>query len=59
VERGKLGDVLILEAVADKFLEHQPTERQSRRYGRSGVDLPPQTLGRSMGAAIDLFSGTA
>ena len=59
VERGKLGDTLILEAVADKYIEHQPTERQSRRYGRSGVDLPPQTLGRSMGAGIDLFSSIA
>jgi len=56
VERGKLGDTLILEAVADKFLEHQPTERQSRRFSRAGVDLPPQTLGRSMAAGIDLFA---
>ncbi len=56
VERGKLGDTLILEAVADKFLEHQPTERQSRRFSREGVDIPPQTLGRSMAAGIDLFS---
>jgi transposase len=59
VERGKLGDTLLVEAVADKFLEHQPTERQSRRYGRSGVDVPPQTLGRSMGITIDLFSTIA
>src|SRR5271170_751980 len=56
VERGKLGDTLILDAVADKFLEHQPTERQSRRFSREGVDLPPQTLGRSMAAGVDLFS---
>ena len=27
VERGKLGDTLIVEATADKFLEHQPVER--------------------------------
>jgi transposase len=55
VERGKLGDTLIVEAVADKFVEHQPTERQSRRFQRSGVDLAPQTLGRSMAASIDLL----
>jgi transposase len=55
VERGKLGDTLIVEAVADKFLEHQPTERQSRRFVRAGVPLAPQTLGRSMGACIDLL----
>jgi transposase len=48
VERGKLGDTLIVEAVADKYVEHQPTERQSRRFQRSGVDVSPQTLGRSM-----------
>jgi transposase len=56
VERGKLGDTLIIEAVADKFIEHQPTERQSRHFARDGVDVPPQTLGRSMAAGIDLFS---
>jgi transposase len=56
VERGKLGDTLIIEAVADKFIEHQPTERQSRRFSREGVDLPPQTLGRSMAAGVDLFA---
>ncbi len=40
VDRGKLGDTLIVEAVADKYIEHQPTERQSRRFHRSGVDVP-------------------
>ena len=28
VERGKLADALIVEAVCDKYLEHQPVERQ-------------------------------
>ena len=59
VERGKLGDTLIVEAVADKYIEHQPTERQSRRFLRSGADIPPHTLGRSMTAAIDLLSPIA
>jgi len=59
VERGKLGDTLIVEAIADKYLEHQPTERQARRFFRAGVDLPPQTLGRSMGLGIDLLSPLA
>jgi transposase len=59
VERGKLGDTLIVEAVADKFVEHQPTERQSRRFAHSGVEIPPQTLGRSMAAAIDLCAPLA
>jgi transposase len=59
VERGKLGDTLIVEAIADKFVEHQPTERQSRRFQRSGVDIAPQTLGRSMAAGIDLLKPIA
>jgi transposase len=59
VERGKLGDTLILEALADKYIEHQPTERQARRFARAGADIAPQTLGRSMAAAIDLFSPIA
>ena len=28
VERGKLGDTLIVEAVCDKYIEHFPIERQ-------------------------------
>jgi transposase len=59
VERGKLGDTLIVEGVCDKYLEHQPTERQCRRFARAGVDLPPQTLGRSMAACIDLVEPIA
>ena len=59
VERGKLGDTLVIEAVADKYVEHAPTERQSRRFSRAGVDIPPHTLGRSMAVAIDLFSPIA
>jgi transposase len=56
VERGKLGDTLIVEATSDKFLEHQPIERQSRRFRRAGVDVAPQTLGRSVAAEIDLVA---
>jgi transposase len=59
VERGKLGDALIVEAVCDKFLEHLPIERQSARFARDGVDVAPQTLGRSVSAAIDLLAPVA
>jgi transposase len=59
VERGKLGDTLIVEATSDKFLEHQPIERQSRRFARAGVDVAPQTLGRSVAAEIDLVAPIA
>lgn len=55
VERGKLGDTLIVEATCDKFIEHQPIERQCVRFERDGVDIAPQTLGRSVGAHIDLL----
>jgi transposase len=53
VERGKLGMTLIVESLADKYLEHQPIERQCLRWSRAGVDVAPQTLGRSVAVAID------
>jgi transposase len=59
VERGKLADTLIIEAVCDKYLEHQPVERQCTRFARAGVDVAPQTLGRSVAAAIDLLAPVA
>lgn len=59
VERGKLGDTLIVEATSDKFLEHQPIERQSRRFARAGALVAPQTLGRSVAAEIDLVAPIA
>lgn len=59
VERGKLGDTLIVEALCDKYIEHQPVERQCTRFARMGVDVAPQTLGRSVGAAIDLLRPVA
>jgi transposase len=59
VERGKLGDTLIVEATCDKYIEHQPVERQSVRLSRAGVDVAPQTLGRSVSAHIDLLMPVA
>ena len=59
VERGKLADTLIVEAVCDKYIEHQPVERQCTRFARAGVDVAPQTLGRSVSAAIDLLAPVA
>jgi transposase len=56
---GGLGDTLIVEALGDKYIDHQPIERQSRRYNRAGADVAPQTLGRSVAAAIDLLSPIA
>jgi transposase len=59
VERGKLSDTLIVEALCDKYIEHQPIERQCMRFARAGVDIAPQTLGRSVAAAIDLLMPVA
>jgi transposase len=47
VERGVLGDTLIVEALCDKYIEHLPVERQCMRFARAGVDIAPNTLGRS------------
>jgi len=55
VERGKLGDTLIVEALCDKYIEHQPVERQATRFARAGAPVAPQTLGRSVMAAIDVL----
>lgn len=59
VERGKLGDTLIVEATCDKYIEHQPIERQCTRFERAGVEIAPQTLGRSVNAHIDLLMPVA
>jgi transposase len=59
VERGKLGDTLIVEATCDKFLEHLPIERQCARFKRSGTPVAPQTLGRAVRAHIDLLMPVA
>jgi transposase len=59
VERGKLGDTLIVEVTCDKYIEHQPIERQCVRFERDGVEIAPQTLGRSVGAHIDLLKPVA
>lgn len=59
VERGKLATTLIVEATADKYLEHAPIERQCLRFERCGVDVAPQTLGRSVAAHIDMLTPIA
>lgn len=59
VERGKLGDTLIVEATCDKYLEHLPVERQCTRFAGMGVNVAPNTLGRSVNAHIDLLEPIA
>lgn len=55
VERGKLGDRLIIESLADKYILSLPIERQCLRWSGAGVDIAPQTLGRSVAKAVDLL----
>jgi len=59
VERGKLSDRFIVEALCDKYVECQPVERQCSRFARAGVEIAPQTVGRSVAKAIDLLMPVA
>lgn len=59
VEKGVLGNRLIVEATGDKFLDHLPIERQCLRFARSGVQIAPQTLGRAVSAHLDLLAPLA
>lgn len=59
VNRGKLADAMIVEATCDKYIEHQPLERQCERWDRAGVDVAPQVLGHSVAAHIDLLTPLA
>lgn len=56
---GLLGDTLIVEALCEKYLDKMPVERQSCRWERAGVELLPQTLGRNIALAIELFAPVA
>lgn len=47
--RGYLGPNLLSTIVFDKFSEHQPLNRQSRRFRSEGIDLSTQTLADQVG----------
>jgi transposase len=55
VERGKLGDTLIVESTCDKYIEHMPIERPCSGFDKVGVEIAPQTLRRSVAIHIDLL----
>ena len=59
VEKGKLGDRLLIEALSDKYIEHIPIERQCTRFARAGIVVAPQTLGHGVACAIDLLEPIA
>lgn len=47
--RGFLGANLLATIVFDKFSEHQPLNRQSRRFRSEGIELSTQTLADQVG----------
>lgn len=59
VERGIFSNTFLIEALADKYLEQMPIERQCLRWLRAGVDLAPQTLGHGVAVTIDLLKPLA
>jgi transposase len=59
VQRGKLGDRMLVDATCDKYLEHQPVERQCLRFAREGAQVAPPTLGRGVNATIDVLRPVA
>jgi len=59
IERGLPGPGLLAQVVVDKYADHLPLNRQAKRYGRLGVDLPRSTLSDWNGAAADLLGPVA
>ena len=47
--RGFLGPNLLAAVMFDKFAQHQPLNRQSRRFKAEGIDLSTQTLADQVG----------
>ena len=55
VDRGLLGDELLLQSLADHFDDGVPFERMERNARQQGVPLSANTLASSVGALIDRF----
>lgn len=55
VDRGKLGDELIVQAMVDHYRDGVPWERMSRNAREQGVSVPANCLASSVGCAIDLL----
>lgn len=55
VERGVLGDELIVQATVDHYEDGVPWERLQRRAREQGVPLSANTLAAASGRAIDLL----
>jgi transposase len=55
VDRGILGDTLLVEALVDHYEDAVPWERMERNARAEGVPLAANTLASSVGRLIDLF----
>lgn len=56
VERGILGNDLLVEALVDHYDDAVPWERMERKAAEQGVPLKANTVASSVGAVIDLFA---
>lgn len=55
VDRGLLGERLLLDALVDHYRDAVPFERMARDARAQGVPLSANTLGRGVGKLVDLF----
>jgi transposase len=55
VDRGLLGDELLVQAMVDHYDNAVPFERIARSAAQQGVPLAANTLARSVGRLVDLF----
>jgi transposase len=55
VDRGLLGDELLVQALVDHYQDAVPWERMERNARAEGVPLAANTLASSVGKVIDLF----
>ena len=55
VDRGILGDELLVQALVDHYQDAVPWERMERNARQEGVPLAANTLASSVGRVIDLF----
>ena len=55
VDRGILGEELLVQATVDHYQDAMPWERMERRAQQEGVPLKANTLASSCGKMIDLF----
>ncbi len=53
--RGFAGPNLLAMILFEKFAQHQPLNRQSRRYAREGIDLSVSTLADQVGVCTKLL----